>query len=205
MTPNDTPQHPPTEGLVERLEAGIDGPKCSGCGGPHRFDTSLPSPQWNRCIRGVGLSDHLCTSCILLALIDAGESFFATLWGPKLNGVPIEVRINGAEAQTFKETEEHLMDRIGSLVNERDEALSALRAQSARIAELQSALADARRTAAEDRDIKECIIEFISNAPLPDDLSSLADFESVEITLTAGFVRRIRALIPAPTPERSDT
>jgi len=75
-------------------------PVCSGCGGPHPFDTSIPSPTWNRVIRGGGLPDYLCTTCIVRAFVDAGESVTAELWGPGLHGVPIEIRVRSAEAKT---------------------------------------------------------------------------------------------------------
>ena len=70
-------------------------PTCGGCGGPHPFDTSVPSPLWNRIIRGAGLSDYLCTTCIVKAFVLAGEGFTATLWSPDFNGVALEVIVNG--------------------------------------------------------------------------------------------------------------
>ena len=59
--------------------------RCGGCGGPHPFDTSVPSPLWNRVIRDGGLSDFLCTTCIVLAFVKAGESFEAELYGPPVD------------------------------------------------------------------------------------------------------------------------
>jgi hypothetical protein len=68
-------------------------PPCAGCGGPHAFDTSIPSEAWNRVIRASGLSDYLCMSCIVQAFVKAGEGFKAALWSEELNGVLIEVVI----------------------------------------------------------------------------------------------------------------
>ena len=77
---------------------------CSNCGGPHRFDTSVPSAVWNPVIRKRGLHEYLCLSCIVREFVRDGRSFTATLWGDEgtgiwLNGVPIEVRINEQPAQ----------------------------------------------------------------------------------------------------------
>ena len=72
----------------------IDAPSvCSGCGGPHPFDTSVPSVVWNRVIRDGGLPDYLCTTCIVRAFALVGESFTATLWSPEFNGLPIHVMV----------------------------------------------------------------------------------------------------------------
>lgn len=67
--------------------------RCGICGGPHRFDTSVPSAAWNRVIRSQGLPELLCFSCIVVEFTKAGESFTATLWSDELPGVPIEVHI----------------------------------------------------------------------------------------------------------------
>lgn len=67
--------------------------KCAGCGGPHPFDTSVPSVVWNAVIRRSGLADYLCATCILKAFVQAGQSFTAVLWSDEFNGLPIEVRI----------------------------------------------------------------------------------------------------------------
>ena len=72
-------------------------PACVGCGGPHPFDTTLPSPTWNRVIRAAGLPDYLCTTCIVRAFVLAGEGFTAELWGEAFTGTPIEVRVGSAE------------------------------------------------------------------------------------------------------------
>lgn len=68
-------------------------PVCSGCGGPHPFDTSIPSVVWNRVIRDGGLPDYLCTTCIIRAFALAGVSFTATLWSPEFHGLPIHVMV----------------------------------------------------------------------------------------------------------------
>lgn len=69
-------------------------PPCNECGGPHQFDTSLPSEQWNRVIRAQGLGDYLCTNCILKAFALQGESFAATLWSDNFSGLKVEFRIS---------------------------------------------------------------------------------------------------------------
>ena len=66
---------------------------CGGCGGPHQFDTSVPSVLWNRVVRPLGISDYLCATCILKAFAAAGVSFTAELWGDGFDGMPIEVVI----------------------------------------------------------------------------------------------------------------
>ena len=73
------------------------GPPCSQCGGAHAFDTSIDSAVWNRVIRGRGLPDYLCVSCIIRAFVGANESFTARLWG-----LPADAHItatSGATAQ----------------------------------------------------------------------------------------------------------
>jgi hypothetical protein len=71
---------------------------CGGCGGPHPFDTSVPSVRWNAVIRSQELDEYLCLTCIVKAFAQCGESFTATLWGGEFNGLPIEVVINGKNA-----------------------------------------------------------------------------------------------------------
>lgn len=80
--------------------------RCGGCDGPHRFDTSVPSVLWNRVVRAQGLSDYLCTACIVRAFAKAGVSFTATLYGDGFDGLPIAVEINGATATTAHEVSE---------------------------------------------------------------------------------------------------
>jgi len=70
-----------------------DAPSCGGCGGPHRFDTSVPSVAWNAVIRARGLSEYLCTSCILREFVRDGRSFTAELYGDGMSGIPVEFRI----------------------------------------------------------------------------------------------------------------
>lgn len=85
--------------LERRARLAVGGLRCGGCGGPHRFDTSVPSAPWNRVIRAAALSDYLCTTCIVRAFVRADESFTATLWGDDFSGVPIEVRVRGEVAR----------------------------------------------------------------------------------------------------------
>ena len=79
----------------------MDEPPCQGCGGPHPFDTTVPSVVWNRVIRGRSLPDYLCTTCVVRAFVEANEGFTAQLWavpersGLSWHGVPIEVRVRG--------------------------------------------------------------------------------------------------------------
>lgn len=84
----------------------ISNPACRGCGGPHPFDTSVPSVLWNRVVRASGLPDYLCTTCIVRAFANAGESFMATLHGNDpdcdFNGLSIEVIINGRNAKALE-------------------------------------------------------------------------------------------------------
>lgn len=56
------------------------------CGGAHDFDVSVESPQWNEAIRGGGLPDYLCLSCILEAFAKAGKPFKALLFGETFSG-----------------------------------------------------------------------------------------------------------------------
>jgi hypothetical protein len=67
-------------------------PPCRSCGGPHPFDTSVPSEAWNRVIKGRGLPDYLCLSCIVQAFAAAGEGFTAKLFGP---GLPDHYHLRG--------------------------------------------------------------------------------------------------------------
>lgn len=85
------------DGRVLRIEASA--PTCSGCGGPHRFDTGVPSVLWNQVIRGQGLPDYLCAACVVREFAKAGVSFTAQLYGDGFSGLNIEVRVNGVEAQ----------------------------------------------------------------------------------------------------------
>jgi hypothetical protein len=80
--------------------------QCLGCGGPHLFDTSVPSVQWNAVIRAAGLPDYLCTACVVRAFVTAGVSFSASLWGAGFSGIQIEVRVNGKESAALQEVED---------------------------------------------------------------------------------------------------
>lgn len=75
-------------------------PPCSQCGGPHPFDTTVPSAHWNAVIRAQGLPDYLCLTCIVREFAKRGESFAATLTGDGFHRLPIEVRIGTQEART---------------------------------------------------------------------------------------------------------
>jgi len=75
-------------------------PSCSLCGGPHPFDTTVPSVVWNSVIRAGGLPDYLCLTCIVEAFACIGRSFTAELIGGSFpGGLPIEFRINGQVAE----------------------------------------------------------------------------------------------------------
>lgn len=77
---------------------------CGGCGGPHQFDTSVPSVAWNAVIRARGLSEFLCTTCIVREFVLAGRSFTAELFDGKTKSDEsvtfhtIEVRVDGQAA-----------------------------------------------------------------------------------------------------------
>jgi hypothetical protein len=68
---------------------------CNLCGGPHLFDTTVPSELWNAVIRSAGLPDYLCLTCIVAAFAKVGVSFRATLWSDEFNGLPVTFIING--------------------------------------------------------------------------------------------------------------
>ncbi len=98
-----------------------ENPTCSGCDGPHPFDTSIPSVLWNRVIRAAGLPDYLCLTCIVRAFAKAGVSFTAELYGDDFNGLPIAIEVNGATSTApFELNEENNRLRV---------ELTALRAQ----------------------------------------------------------------------------
>lgn len=78
-------------------------PTCVHCGGPHPYDTSIPSPLWNSVIRAQGLPDYLCLTCITRAFAHAGVSFTAELYGDGFGGLPIEIRVNGADATSARD------------------------------------------------------------------------------------------------------
>ena len=74
-------------------------PECSLCGGPHPFDTTVPSVVWNAVIRDNNLPDYLCATCVLREFVKQGVSFTAILTGDELHGVPIEVQVNTKPAR----------------------------------------------------------------------------------------------------------
>jgi len=75
-------------------------PPCSRCGGPHPFDTTVPSVVWNSVIRARQLADYLCLTCIVAAFAKEGRSFTAELIGGAFTmPITIEVQVNGDVAQ----------------------------------------------------------------------------------------------------------
>jgi hypothetical protein len=68
---------------------------CGGCGGPYAWDTTIQSEVWNRVVRPLGISEYLCTNCILRLFAARGEGFSAELWGGRsgvdFNGLPLHV------------------------------------------------------------------------------------------------------------------
>jgi hypothetical protein len=87
---------------------------CAGCGGPHPFDTSVPSPLWNRVVRPRlarrGCPEFLCLTCITAEFVRAGVSFSARLWGTYrgrwLRGQVVEVRIGGRASTAYAKVQE---------------------------------------------------------------------------------------------------
>ncbi len=74
-------------------------PPCGLCGGPHPFDTTVPSVIWNRIVRAQGLPDYLCLTCIVRAFVAAKESFTAELIGINIATTAIEVRVDSRDAR----------------------------------------------------------------------------------------------------------
>jgi hypothetical protein len=111
--------------LERRLRIPFGKFPCALCGGPHDFDTSVPSVIWNQVIRAKGLPDYLCTACIVREFVREGQSFTAELWNEEFNGVPIEVIINGQiakDAALIQEENNALRNRL----SETAEILTAL-------------------------------------------------------------------------------
>lgn len=73
-------------------------PRCVRCGGPHPFDTVVPSVRWNAVIREAGWADYLCATCVLTAFARAGQSFTAQLWGDEFDGLSVVITIGGQPA-----------------------------------------------------------------------------------------------------------
>ena len=119
---------PPEQTLPDELtpETLLANPSCSGCGGPHPFDTTVPSVVWNAVIRARHLPDYLCLTCIVKAFVEEGRSFTAELIGGGFHGSPIEIRVNGIVAQDAACTSE-----------ENTRLRTALYASEARIAALE--------------------------------------------------------------------
>lgn len=113
--------------LLSLLDGQAAGDGCGQCGGPHDFDTSIPSVVWNQVIRARGLSDYLCMACIIREFARVGQGFTATLWSEEFNGIPIEVIVNGQnakDASLIQEENNSLRNQINdasqSIVNEAD-------------------------------------------------------------------------------------
>lgn len=67
-------------------------PPCGLCGGPHPYDTSVPSILWNAVVRVRALPEYLCLTCIVRIFAQSGESFTAELIGAEWAS-SIEVRV----------------------------------------------------------------------------------------------------------------
>lgn len=76
----------------------MDASACEKCGGPHRYDTSVPSVLWNSVVRSQGW-DFLCAACILELFALARVTLTAELSGDGLSGVPIVIEVDGLPAQ----------------------------------------------------------------------------------------------------------
>lgn len=95
--------------------ANENNPTCSGCGGPHPFDTTVPSVIWNEVIRRGGLPDYLCLTCIVRAFVKVGRSFTADLVGGGFHFEPVEIRVrsqDATDAQAISEENTKLHARI---------------------------------------------------------------------------------------------
>lgn len=98
---------------------------CAACGGPHRFDTTVPSVVWNEVIRAGGLPEYLCTTCIIEAFVKIDQSFTATLWGEDFHGSSIEVQVNqrpATDAARIQAENDRLRARLRVLEEEHREA-----------------------------------------------------------------------------------
>lgn len=117
--------------LERRLKIPFGKLPCALCGGPHDFDTPVPSVVWNSVTRAKNLPDYLCTTCIVREFVREGQSFTAELWNEEFNGVPIEVVVNGQNAKdaaAVQEENNSLRNQIStaraSAIGEATEALS---------------------------------------------------------------------------------
>jgi hypothetical protein len=101
---------------MEENRAGV----CEKCGGPYRFDTSVPSVLWNRVIRPLGWG-YLCASCVLREFALQGESFSAVLSGDGLDRVMVSIVVNDAESNVVEEIQQQnnfLRQVVSSMVEE---------------------------------------------------------------------------------------
>lgn len=74
-----------------------DNPTCSGCGGPHPFDTTVPSVIWNTVIRANDLPEYLCITCIIYEFAKRRVNFTAELWGKEFSGVKLSITVSDPE------------------------------------------------------------------------------------------------------------
>ena len=89
-------------------------PRCGGCGGPHEFDTSVPSVLWNRIVRPIGGSEYLCAACVLKTFAHQRVSFTAVLYGAGFEDLPIAVEIDGQTARMANDLQEEINTRRAS-------------------------------------------------------------------------------------------
>jgi hypothetical protein len=125
-------------------------PPCNGCGGPHPFDTSVPSVRWNAVIRKAGLPDYLCLTCIVSAFVRAGESFTAELIGEEHPFEPIEVRTRGqvaTDAQALSAENTRLRAELTRLQEALDGLIRQWRSEGFDSAQYAFQLVDLRRSA----------------------------------------------------------
>ena len=85
--------------IIEMIPFPSKNPPCDLCGGPHPFDTVVPSAVWNRVVRAQKLPDYLCLTCIVRTFVSAGESFTAELIGAAIVSTALEIRIDSRDAK----------------------------------------------------------------------------------------------------------
>ena len=102
---------------------------CGGCGGPHNFDTSVPSVVWNEVIRAKGGSEYLCLTCIVREFAKVGRSFTATLYGASLDLTKIEVRVGGQVAEDAYKIQEENNALRWKVAEASDRAKAAIRGE----------------------------------------------------------------------------
>ena len=106
------------EAELAKATAAGKNPSCNICGGPHPFDTVIPSVIWNRVVRDHGLPDYLCLTCIVRAFVAASESFTAEIIGATDIPTTIEIRIDSRDAKDaalVSEENTRLRARIAAL------------------------------------------------------------------------------------------